>query len=271
MLQILKKKCQRKFKESYSEETGMTLFQQLMIALTLSILFGLGWGIGLPASGAIFETPVVRNIFAASFIILTGFQGLFIFIMHCLRSAEVRKEWKSWVFKLTGIKAFETFSSMANSSVIQRRKTNASTITKASFISRTELPLQDGFAIDEKVVEMSIFEKALDTEDMVSPVLDTKDMDTKDMVFPVPPLDLELSPSDTSLGCPSSINCVNFENPFDYGTRDALSPCSPTSNSYQLPTHSPLKNPLLTSTGSEVTNGVVSSEVTNGVVNEDKY
>ena len=74
------------------------LKQQLIIAMTLSSLFGLGWGIGLLATQDIYSNKTVHNMVAALFILLTTFHGVFIFIMHCLRSEKVRKVWKKWFF-----------------------------------------------------------------------------------------------------------------------------------------------------------------------------
>ena len=75
--------------------------QQLMIAITLSIVFGLGWGIGLPATQAL-HTTAVRNTFSILFVLLTAFQGLLIFIMRCTRSTEVVKQWKECFSSVTG-------------------------------------------------------------------------------------------------------------------------------------------------------------------------
>ena len=76
--------------------------QQLSIAVTLSIMFGLGWGIGLLATQDIHTNKTVRDIFAALFVIVTAFHGLFIFIMQCLRSEQVRNTWKQWFSSVTG-------------------------------------------------------------------------------------------------------------------------------------------------------------------------
>ena len=86
--------------------------QQIIITVTLSILLGLGWGIGLLATQDIHTNKTVRDLFAGLFVIITGFHGLFIFIMHCLRSKEVRNIWKRWFFGVTG-KDFNEFASYA--------------------------------------------------------------------------------------------------------------------------------------------------------------
>ena len=78
------------------------LKQQLIIAITLSSLFGLGWGIGLLATQDIYSNKTAHDIIAALFILLTTFHGVFIFIMHCLRSEKVKKVWKKWFFGVNG-------------------------------------------------------------------------------------------------------------------------------------------------------------------------
>ena len=69
------------------------LKQRLIIVVTLSLLLGLGWGLGIPATEGI-DDLVVRTSFQIVFISLTAFQGLFIFIMHCVRVPDARKVWK---------------------------------------------------------------------------------------------------------------------------------------------------------------------------------
>ena len=78
----------------------MKLKQNFIIALTLSLLFGLGWGVGLIATNSI-PVPAISYTLQAIFILLTSFQGLLIFIMHCVRSEDARKQWKIWVHIIT--------------------------------------------------------------------------------------------------------------------------------------------------------------------------
>ena len=65
-----------------------------IIAFTLAILFGLGWGFGLVASG----TPSEEATFTLQllFTIFVGCQGILIFVLHGIRKAEARDEWKKW-------------------------------------------------------------------------------------------------------------------------------------------------------------------------------
>lgn len=100
LVSLLRKK--KNIGKANSDKKAMIakLKQQFIIALTLSLLFGLGWGIGFAATTSI---PIAAISFTlqAIFIFLTGFQGLLIFIMHCMRSEDARKEWKVWVAIIT--------------------------------------------------------------------------------------------------------------------------------------------------------------------------
>ena len=110
---LLYKILNSKVKDMKDQEKKSKFKQQFLIAVTLSILFGLGWGIGLPAT-QLQNTIAIRDTFAALFVCLTTFQGLFIFIMHCLRSPEIRKEWKRW-FQITTGKDISELSTSATS------------------------------------------------------------------------------------------------------------------------------------------------------------
>ena len=99
--------------------------QQLIITVTLSIFLGLGWGIGLLATQDIHTNKTVRDLFAALFVIITAFHGLFTFIMHCLRSKEVRNIWKRWFFGVTG----KDFNELASSAFFTKQKKRVSGIT----------------------------------------------------------------------------------------------------------------------------------------------
>ena len=70
-----------------------------IIAFTLAILFGLGWGVGLAASGTPFKEPTFA--LQLLFTIFVGCQGILIFVLHGIRKAEVRDEWKKWFYTVT--------------------------------------------------------------------------------------------------------------------------------------------------------------------------
>lgn len=68
--------------------------QQVGVAISLSILFGITWGFGLFASQGPYkgDEKYIRDTFAAIFVVLTSFHGFGLFIMHCVRPTKVRKE-----------------------------------------------------------------------------------------------------------------------------------------------------------------------------------
>ena len=70
--------------------------------MTLSSLFGLGWGIGLLATQDLYSNISAHDTVAALFILATTFHGVFIFMMHCLRSEKIKNVWKKWFFGVTG-------------------------------------------------------------------------------------------------------------------------------------------------------------------------
>ena len=71
-----------------------------MIAFSLAVLFGLGWGFGLAASGT--ASKEATFVFQLLFTIFVGCQGVLIFILHGIRKEEARNEWKKWFSTTTG-------------------------------------------------------------------------------------------------------------------------------------------------------------------------
>ena len=111
VLSLLHKKYSSKLKNAKTQGSKAKFFRrQLVIVVTLSILFGLGWGVGLIVTEEIYSNKTVRDLFASLFVILTAFHGLFTFLMHCVRSREVRNVWKRLLCGMTG-RDFSEFSS----------------------------------------------------------------------------------------------------------------------------------------------------------------
>ena len=69
--------------------------ENFVIALVLSVLFGLSWSIGLLATSDL--PDAVRRPAEWVFTILTVFLGVYIFLLYVVRSAEARKVWKRWL------------------------------------------------------------------------------------------------------------------------------------------------------------------------------
>ena len=99
IVSLLCKSCNSSVKQK--QENISFVRQQLIIIVALSILFGLGWGVGLFATQDIHSNKTIRDIFAVVFVVITAFHGLCIFIMHCVRSQDVRNVWKKWLYGAT--------------------------------------------------------------------------------------------------------------------------------------------------------------------------
>ena len=79
-----------------TKESTLTFVRKnAVIAFSLAILFGLGWVFGLAASGS----PSEEATFTLQllFTIFVGCQGILIFVLHGIRKAEARNEWKKWL------------------------------------------------------------------------------------------------------------------------------------------------------------------------------
>jgi hypothetical protein len=92
------KKTQKWTREA--QTTRSKLKQNLIIALTLSLLFGLGWGVGFAATTSVSYAPVSVTL-QVTFILLNSFEGFFIFIMCCVCSEDARSVWKEWIYVIT--------------------------------------------------------------------------------------------------------------------------------------------------------------------------
>ena len=67
--------------------------ENFWVAVVLSVLFGLGWSLGLPASNGIPRAFGV--IFECAFTVILTAQGVFIFVVYCVKSKDSREFWKS--------------------------------------------------------------------------------------------------------------------------------------------------------------------------------
>ena len=104
--------------------------QNFIIAVGLSLLFGLGWGFGLTATSS--NTKEVTFAFQVIFSLFVGSQGILIFFFHGLRSPDFRKMWQS-IFCLPQKKKYAVSSR-------EQRKTNSSYNT-ATLNKTGSLPL----------------------------------------------------------------------------------------------------------------------------------
>ena len=91
----------RKVEESTKLFNLAFIKREFISAVILSSLLGVGWGIGLFASNDIHSNAASRDAVSALFVLLTAFHGVLIFVMHSIRSKDIRLLWKKGFFKVT--------------------------------------------------------------------------------------------------------------------------------------------------------------------------
>ena len=112
--------------------------QKVVIALTLSLVFGLGWGLGLLAT----STRVIGITigFQVIFTLFVGAQGLLLLIFHGFRNDKAREVWKQWLNFVT-CRDKKTYSSGASTSNTMKRSTFPSSAKSAPSTSTASYSL----------------------------------------------------------------------------------------------------------------------------------
>ena len=115
--------------------------KNVVIALTLATIFGLGWGIGLAStSGPIRE---LTHTFQIIFSVLVGLQGTLIFVLHGVRNQDVRNLWKQCFARIGG-------KSLINSIFSPTKSSSAGTQSLRGTISASgTMPLDQKKSLDD--------------------------------------------------------------------------------------------------------------------------
>ena len=129
MIKLLRRKKVMKVDMPDKQESSRVLKQNFIIAVGLSLLFGLGWGFGLTATSS--NTKEVTFAFQVIFSLFVGSQGILIFFFHGLRSPDFRQVWQQ-AFRLQKQKKY-AFSS----SQYSRKQSRNSSTYQMSTLSRT--------------------------------------------------------------------------------------------------------------------------------------
>jgi len=82
-------------KETSNHGNLRKLKENFTIALGLSLLFGMGWAVGLLASSDVHAA--VRYPAEWIFTLMTAFLGVYLFLLYILRSSEARGFWMQWL------------------------------------------------------------------------------------------------------------------------------------------------------------------------------
>ena len=88
MFQLLRRRSDNK---TDRKNMGRVFKRNALIAVGLSLLFGLGWGFGLTATSS--DVKEVTFAFQLLFSVFVGSQGVLIFIFHGIRSPHFRQVW----------------------------------------------------------------------------------------------------------------------------------------------------------------------------------
>ncbi len=146
----------------YSEKEMSIIAQGKRLTLTaggLSIVFGLGWGVGIATLlSSTIDLDEVHFAFQVIFSILVGFHGLLMFLFYGICQKEVREVWKSWLIELPCIRhqnVWHTASSRRQS--VLNIRTHRSSLIEGSSL---KYELDGGtFGLQTKVALDSIPEK----------------------------------------------------------------------------------------------------------------
>lgn len=121
-----------------NEKSSISKAKKLvLVAAGLSIIFGLGWGIGIiTLITSIADEDEVKFALEVIFSLLIGVQGVLIFVFHGVRSKEARKQWNSWFSHLPCLRhrRQKTWYTSTNSS--RNTGTNTLSVTGASTLKR---------------------------------------------------------------------------------------------------------------------------------------
>lgn len=87
----------KKHKEFVHKQKGAkgALRSKFVGALSLAVMFGLGWGFGLLATS--YPVQAITITFQSIFSIFVGIQGILIFIIHGVRNPDASRVWKQCV------------------------------------------------------------------------------------------------------------------------------------------------------------------------------
>ena len=98
-------------KKKTTAERAKEMKKNLFIAMSLSVVLGLGWGLGLAATSS--SVVGLTVTFQVIFSIFVGMQGVLIFVLHGVRNKDARDLWK----KTLVTRSKYLFSSLKGTSV----------------------------------------------------------------------------------------------------------------------------------------------------------
>ena len=118
-----------------------TIKKNIVIALILATIFGLGWGIGFAATSG----PVRQLTFAFQIIfsILVGLQGMLIFVLHGIRNKDVCMLWKQCFTQIGGKYIISSIFSTTKSSSAGPQSLHGANSASGTMSLSQKKPLDD--------------------------------------------------------------------------------------------------------------------------------
>ena len=116
--------------------------RDIIIAIGLATLFGLGWGLGLLATSS--DIKELTFTFQIIFSLFVGSQGLLLLILHGFRSSDARKEWKFWLSKVisNSAKFYSAARSTAGVGLSTTSTYDMSTLTRGGTLPKKSHPTE---------------------------------------------------------------------------------------------------------------------------------
>jgi hypothetical protein len=148
--------------------------KQVAIAVGLATLFGLGWGLGLAASGT--TVNELTFTFQLLFSLFVGLQGVILFVLHGVRKQEARGQWKEWLTKVTS-KSMQLYSIAKSASTATDSRIEMSTLQSGEKNDSGSVPALD---IIDKSKSMIGGSEKLEKEDLA--VAQTSIMSDKEFI-----------------------------------------------------------------------------------------
>ena len=82
-------------KREISKAGNPRLKENFWMTVGLTILFGISWVFGMLATAGL--PNYIRIPFDIIFTVLASLQGVFVFLLYCIKSPECRELWKNWI------------------------------------------------------------------------------------------------------------------------------------------------------------------------------
>ena len=129
------------------------LKKKFVIALSLAVVLGLGWALGLLATSS--DSVELTTLFQVLFSIFVGMQGVLIFFLHAIRNADARALWKKCIEDTTKtarrkllVSTDSTFSGHGDTFSV-----GLSTLPRSTLTRKEKAPKENTYesTVDEKV------------------------------------------------------------------------------------------------------------------------